>query len=92
MVASNFISGQQGLARQTSVILWLKLAPDQTGKLIPCQVAWTPLLTREENKRYWVEVIWNLQDPLSKKAYDYLLQYLPWENEGRPLTSKDYIK
>ena len=75
----NFVSHQSGLARLSSVVLLVGLAPDGRGKLGPAALGWVPLRMRVSGG-YSVDPVDQLGTREGAPAREHLLGLLPAEN------------
>jgi poly-gamma-glutamate capsule biosynthesis protein CapA/YwtB (metallophosphatase superfamily) len=76
----NFVSNQIGLARRSSAILLLGLAPQPNGKLAMASVAWIPIWMRNRGGVMAVEAIDRAGDH-AQRNLRHLVRHLPEGNE-----------
>ena len=75
----NFVSNQISLARRSSLILLLGLAPDPKGKLRLAAFGWIPIWVRNEDGRMQVEAI-DRAGPEALRHLEHLDVHLPPAN------------
>ena len=75
----NFVSNQISLARRSSLILLLGLAPDPKGKLRLAAFGWIPIWVRNEDGRIQVEAI-DRAGPEALRHLEHLDGHLPPAN------------